>query len=69
MSGLTVHSTQLNSYKSHFCNCTLLTPYVKESLLDCCVMPNDAWLPLGVFGVMLDPHLYPVHMFTSALLT
>ena len=23
--------------------------------------------PLGVLGVMPDPHLYPVHMFTSVI--
>ena len=29
---------------------------VKATPWDCCVMPNDAWPPLGVFGVIPDPH-------------
>ena len=40
---------------------------VKVSLWDCCVVTNDARPPLGVFIVMTDPHLYPVHMFTSVI--
>ena len=32
---------------------------IKVTLWDCCVMPNDAWPPLGVFGVL--PNLQNVH--------
>ena len=44
-------------YSPFFC----LKPHIwatldlKASLSDCCVVPNDAWWPLGGFGVMPTP--------------
>ena len=37
----------------HEINSTVLP--IKASLLDCCVMPTDAWRPQGGFGVLPNP--------------
>ena len=34
---------------------TLCLDYFKVTLWDCCIVVNDAWPPLGVFGVMPNP--------------
>ena len=41
---------------------------LKASLSDCCVVPTDAWRPLGVFGVMSNPqNVHNVHVHSALL--
>ena len=40
----------------------------KVTLWDCCVVANDAWLPLGVFGVIPNPqNVHNVHVHGALL--
>ena len=42
--------------------------WIKVSLWDCCIMPNDAWQPLGVFGVIPNPqNVHNLHVHGALL--
>ena len=58
-------------YRLTMCQCIVVTTVqgqFKVNLLECCVVPNDAWPPLEAFGVIPNPPNVHVHVHGALLL-